>query len=782
MPLPVPRSLRSKVTLMLLFTAGLAMVLSALCFLAFEVHSLRTESVGDLKSLGSILAYNVDAAVAFGDPEAASKILGVLKERKHLVAARVYRDDGTLLARYPAGAAGHATTSPLAGTTESLVASPGGRLTLTRLIRSVDGQPIGVLVLEADQGELADRVAWAGLVLTAITLLLGLGTYLFASWFQGLLTRPILGLVEVVTRVSASQDYGLRAPRGSEDELGLLAFSINTMLARIQDQEHRLAHHRETLEGEVAQRTSELVQANSELRVARDRAEASSRAKSSFLANMSHELRTPLNAILLYSEVIKNEAEDAGTLDILADVKQVETAGRHLLNLINDILDLAKVESGKMSLVSEPIDLPGLLDDVLATVTNLAAQNGNTLVRVCAPHFPPMVGDATKVRQVLLNLLSNACKFTRDGTITVEAGTRAPAERGQEWVSVAVTDTGIGIAPEQVERIFNEFIQGDDSTTRRFGGTGLGLTLSRKFCQIMGGEVRVRSIQGEGSTFTMVLPLAPAQGPCPDLAAEAPAPPAGRAGRSVLLVDDDPFLLDSLSRLLVRDGYGVRCAHDGREGLDLAREVRPDLIVLDIILPRMDGWEVLAALKADPALAGIPVVLLTILDEAEKGLSLGAVDYLSKPLDRDKLKGILARHLPPPPTLPVLVVEDDVPTRDAMVRILRSERLEAVTAGDGLEALDRLGQCRPGLILLDLMMPKMDGFQFLVEKQRRADWADIPLVVVTAQELTAEDRGRLKEAGVARTLQKGVYRRKDLLEEVCRLVNLNLPSLPGATP
>jgi DNA-binding response OmpR family regulator len=246
-----------------------------------------------------------------------------------------------------------------------------------------------------------------------------------------------------------------------------------------------------------------------------------------------------------------------------------------------------------------------------------------------------------------------------------------------------------------------------------------------------------------------------------------------------LLVDDDPSLLDSLSRLLIRDGFHVRTARDGREGLEMARRTRPGIVVLDVMLPYLDGWEVLSALKADPDLAGIPVVMLTNLDEAEKGLSLGAVDYLNKPLDRGKLNQVLSRHLPPAPLAPVLVVEDDLDTREALVRILQADGLAAETAGEGLEALERMGREIPSAILLDLMMPKMDGFRFLTEKQGNPEWADVPLVVVTARELTEEDRRRLRESGVEATLQKGSYRRADLLEEVRRLVNRNHPGTPA---
>jgi signal transduction histidine kinase/CheY-like chemotaxis protein len=774
---PPRTSIRKKVIVLVLATTTSALLLAAIAFLGYEGFVFRRASAQELSALGEIIAYNASVAVAFNDEGTAAKVLEGLKVHSHITRAQVFNElnAGKLLAAYPPEP-GPVAPRTVAGAREEAWFAKG-QICVTTIIRSPEGKPTGVVYLESDQGRLARQMILAGLFLLSMSAALSILVWAFVRKWVRVITDPILDLSGLAGRVSTERDYNLRAQVRENDELGVLVESFNGMLERIQEQGQRLAEHREQLEIQVATRTAELVGANNELLVAKERAEVSNRAKSAFLANMSHELRTPLNAILLYSELVLEESKAMGQTAILSDVRRIETAGRHLLNLINDILDLSKIEAGKMTVNRDTFEVPPLIRDVLSTVGPLAIQNGNAIQLELNPAVGLIESDATKVRQSLFNLLSNACKFTKQGQITVRVYLSTPPGLQDPWLHIAVEDTGIGISPEQQLRIFSEFIQAEETTSRMFGGTGLGLALSRKFCQVMGGDIRLHSVLGKGSTFTMVLPLV-----SPD--AEAKAFPAADAGGlnqlpapadgPILLMDDDPFLLDALSRLLVLDGHQVITAMDGAEGLRLAAEAHPGLIVLDVMMPGMDGWEVLKTLKADPALAQIPVVMLTILDEAEKGLALGAVDYLFKPIDRAQLAHALKKFRPVQAQAEVLVVEDDLPTQQAMQRILLAEGWEARPAMDGLAALEHLRREPVGVILLDLMMPGMDGFSFLAEKQQNPDWAAIPVIVVTARDLSDRERDQLRQAQVAAVLQKGLYAKGELIEEIRRVVHRGL--------
>jgi CheY-like chemotaxis protein/nitrogen-specific signal transduction histidine kinase len=366
-----------------------------------------------------------------------------------------------------------------------------------------------------------------------------------------------------------------------------------------------------------------------ELLRARREAETANSAKSQFLASMSHELRTPLNAIIGYSEMVEEELRDRAADPLLPDVEKIEAAGRHLLALINDVLDLSKIEAGKMELLAETFAVGAMVEDVASTVRPLVSRNGNVLRVEVAPDSGAMHTDLTRMRQVLLNLLSNASKFTERGTITL----RVRREHEHEVV-FDVSDTGIGMTREQIARLFEAFTQAEASTSKRFGGTGLGLVISRHFCRMMGGDVEVTSEAGVGSTFSIRLPARLPEHIVPAVETEAEAPSDAPC---VLVIDDDPAARALLRRHLAKAGYRVEEAADGRSGLERARALLPHAITLDVMMPGMDGWAVLEEIKTDPLLADTPVVMATILDERHLGLSLGASEYLTKPIDRQRL-------------------------------------------------------------------------------------------------------------------------------------------------
>jgi len=498
--------------------------------------------------------------------------------------------------------------------------------------------------------------------------------------------------------------------------------------------------------------------------------EQASKHKSEFLANMSHELRTPLNAIIGYSEMLQEEAVDLGSDAFVPDLRKINAAGRHLLELINAVLDLSKIEAGKMELYLEDFSVPAMLDDIAAVIAPLVEKNANRLEKRWDGSIGIMHADLTKTRQALFNLLSNACKFTERGKVALEVK-REATERG-DWLTFAVRDTGIGMTPEQIERLFVEFSQADASVTRKFGGTGLGLALSRRLARMMGGDIAVASEAGRGSTFTLRLPAVVAEH-----APESGAPaPVAEGARRVLVIDDEATVRDLMRRFLAREGYDVVAASNGEEGLRLARELAPDAITLDVMMPGMDGWAVLAALKADAQTAAIPVVMLTIVDDKNLGYALGAADYLTKPIDRDRLLEALAKFRR---DRPILVVDDDAAVRELLRRILEKEGYRVVEATNGRAALEALAKTAPGLILLDLMMPEMDGFELVEALREHETWRALPVLVITAKELTSEDRRRLN-GYVERILQKGAASREVLLREVGEFVAASTAERQGA--
>jgi signal transduction histidine kinase/DNA-binding response OmpR family regulator len=527
-----------------------------------------------------------------------------------------------------------------------------------------------------------------------------------------------------------------------------------------------------SLEAKLKERTASLNQAlrdieqtNRELEKARDGAEAANRAKSEFLANMSHELRTPLNAIIGYSEMLIEEAEDAELESFIPDLQKVRAAGKHLLGLISDILDLSKIEAGKMDVFLEDFDVATMVREVQSVVEPLVAKNANRFVLTCAEDLGDMHSDIIKVRQTLFNLLSNACKFTENGEIGLEVCRETTSDG--DAIVFRVRDSGIGMSEEQLGKLFRPFSQADASSTRKYGGTGLGLAITQHFARMLGGNVTVHSTPGQGSAFTLrIAATVRAKANSPSLMPQALSPSRHPASTPrVLVIDDDPRLHEVFDEQLEPAGFSVLHAFGGNRGLEMAVEHVPDLITLDVVMPDRDGWSVLVELKKNPKLRHIPVILVSMLGDRELGLALGAADYVSKPFDSKELLNTLRRHRRKDRPAHVLVVDDDPPTREMLRRILEKEGWQVSEACNGREALESLEVWTPGLMLLDLMMPEVDGFAVVEAMQARDEWRTIPVVIVTALDLSRVELDRLS-GRASKVLQKGKYDRADLLSIV----------------
>jgi signal transduction histidine kinase/CheY-like chemotaxis protein len=641
-------SIKRKLMLITMLTSGLAVVLSSAGFLSYDLISFRHSLSQDLMTQAEIIGYNSAAAMAFKDESAATVTLSALQAKEDIVSAVLYTRDGKVFAQYI-----HANTRR-----PSLPAPPqergyrfeGSYLEVFRDV-SLNGELVGTLFLQSDMRQWNSRARRYASIFLSFVLISGFIALLVSSKLQKLISGPILHLEDTMRMVSATKSYEVRATKFYGDEIGRLIDGFNTMLSEIQQRDTAFHHANDELKTRTLQLEGEIVhrkEMQKELLTAKHAAEDANRAKSAFLANMSHELRTPLNAIIGYSEMLEEETHELGKVENIKDLQKIQGAGKHLLSLINDVLDLSKIEAGRMGLHLETFDISQMIDEMVTTLHPAISKNSNTIQVHLAEDLGAMRADITKVRQILFNLLSNASKFTDHGTISVDVD--RSTEEDQDWIRFRVADTGIGITAKQKGNLFQEFTQADVSIARKYGGTGLGLAISYRYVRLMNGRISVESEPSQGSAFTVHLPAKVTTEVTEAAQTEKinDLPVATIETKSnmdtILVIDDDSVVRDLMSRFLTRLGFHVVAAASGEEGLRLAKQVNPLVVTLDVIMPDCDGWAVLNKLKADPELSEIPVIMVTVVDNETMGFELGASNYLIKPVDRDRLAVLIEKH------------------------------------------------------------------------------------------------------------------------------------------
>jgi signal transduction histidine kinase/CheY-like chemotaxis protein len=642
-------SIKRKLTLITMLTSSIALILSSVSFLIYDLVSFRHLLSQDLMTQAQIIGYNSAGAMEFKDEPAATATLSAFTAKEDIVTAALYKPDGKIFARYSRGKAAVPAFLPSQLQVKGY-RFEGGFLEVFQEV-TLNGEHVGTLFLQSDMRQWNSRAKRYANILLIFVLVSGLFALFVSSKLQGLISKPILHLEDTMRMVSSNKNYAVRAVKKYSDEIGRLIDGFNTMLSEIQQRDTAL----QSTNGELKTRTQELEeevfqrkQAQEELSKAKHAAEEANRAKSTFLANMSHELRTPLNAIIGYSEMLEEETRDAGKIENVQDLKKIQAAGKHLLALINDVLDLSKIEAGKMGLHLETFDVPQVIEEMVTTLQPAAAKNSNSVNVRVAENVGTMKADITKVRQILFNLLSNACKFTDHGTISVDVDQIRAEDK--ECIQFRVSDTGIGISAQQRQNLFQEFAQADSSIARKYGGTGLGLAITHRFVQLMKGQINVESEPGKGAVFTVQLPtqiaMETTESASPQGTSDAPAKFSETKPNldTILVIDDDPSVRDLMSRFLTKLDLRVVVAANGEEGFRLAKEIRPLLITLDVVMPECDGWTVLNRLKSDKELAKIPVIMVTIVDNEARGMDLGASNYLIKPVQRDRLAVLVEKH------------------------------------------------------------------------------------------------------------------------------------------
>ncbi|PYX69452.1 MAG: hypothetical protein DMG72_20840 [Acidobacteria bacterium] len=762
-------SITKKLTRMNVLVSGAALLIACAAFVAYDLVNFREAMVHNLSIQAQIAGSNSVSALLFNDPQAAENTLSALKAAPNIVSAGIYTLDGAPFAMYWRDGSGQILTLPpmLSGQTEAHWFKDGQLVVVSTIV--FQGKPTGTVYIHSDLQEMSHRLKrYAGIAATVLLASL-IAALLVASVFQRAVAEPIVHLAEIARTVSRDKNYSVRATStGNRDEPDILIQAFNEMLGQIQEREGALQEAHRDLEQRVQARTAQLAAANKELELQNREVERATQLKSQFLASMSHELRTPLNAIIGFSDLLAEKTAGHLTDKQGRFVGHVRDGAGHLLQLINDILDLSKIESGLLELRRESFSVSEAMPEVLSVIRPLAMAK-----KICIEHVGESLSvcaDRVRFKQILYNLLSNALKFTPEG-----GKVRVESSSDGTLACISVSDTGVGIRPEDQQLIFEEFRQAGETTRGVKEGTGLGLAITKRLVERQGGTVCVKSELGKGSCFSFTLPAGRA---VPEvepevLATNVSAADAHRGGGTplILVVDDEPPARELLASYLESEGYAIAMIGSGTEAIEKARQLHPTAITLDILMPGGSGFETLFQLKNTPETARIPIIVVSVVDQKQMGFTLGAAEYLVKPVQRSALLEAVRKHVRPnaESSNDILVVDDDPKTLDLVSDILRSVGYTPHAVASGKEALQLISEVPMRAILLDLMMPEMDGFEVLSQIKKDPALSDIPVFVVTAKDLTDAEIELLKREARALVRKNGSWK-GDLLAQVRKVV------------
>jgi signal transduction histidine kinase/CheY-like chemotaxis protein len=776
MPRSREHSFAKRLTWMNMLVSGTALLLACASFIAYDRLAFRETTVRSLSMQAQIIGANSVSALLFNDSQQAENTLSALKAAHNVLFAGIYAPNGQLFASYSRG---NAAAPP------ALPEIPAGAIEVHWLrndeivvVRSIlfKGKPAGTVYIRSDVTELTQRLQrYAGIAAGVLAICL-VTALLVSSVFRRAVAEPIVQLARLARIVSQEKNYSVRAARITRTaELAHLIDAFNDMLGQIQQNEDELRKAHDGLELRVLERTAELEAAKKEVEAfsfsilrAKEELERASKFKDQFLSTMSHELRTPLNAVLGFSELLTDERYGSLNGRQKRYLSHIHAGGKHLLSLINDILDLSKIEAGRLQLTIETVSVGRCFSEVLDTMRPLADKKSHQLSQQVRRDLT-VRADPTRFKQVLMNLLANALKFTPEGgKIALEA------RELSEMVRVEVRDSGPGIPAEEQSRIFDAFYR-ISATEKSVEGTGLGLAITRRLVELHGGQIGVTNQVDSGACFYFTVPRAESAA-TPQMDNRGAAAAAVSLG-TVLVVEDDSVAAQLLQCQLASAGYEVVLCQEPTAALDMAAKLQPNVITLDIVMKPIGGWTLLAAFKSDPRTARIPVILVTIVDQPAKGAMLTADEYIVKPVDKSTLLSALQRctsQRRPSGKTSILVVEDDGPTREFIAELLTKHGCLVTTAIDAVEAVSQMEACTPDLVILDLLLPVGNGFELLARWRADSRTADVPVFVLTNKDLSSEESEYIRvHAGT-------LFQKQELWQEalVKQLQRIAPPLLP----